>query len=164
VQKLIAAVLAVPMILIISVAVFQSMAFQSRSPFEQAVTNELLGVVSASPSIFNTAYPAKEGSAAVTVKNVTSGAVISGASATINYKSGLDPAVVTVSSPTVGSDIKAYINYTAYSGEGYSEWTRTYRGTLSGMNLGSLLPFIYIAIAVVGVILGAFGVAAVLRR
>ena len=163
-QRLIAAVLIIPMILVIAVAVFQQFAFQSRTPFEQTVTGEELGVMDSSPKVFQTAYPAKEGSATVTVKNITSGAVISGTSATIDYHSGLQVADVNVSSPTVGTDIKAYIDYTAYSGEGYDEWTKTYSGTFSGFKLGALLPFVYIAIAVIGVILAAFGVTAWLKR
>jgi len=163
-QRLIAAVLIIPMILLISVTAFQMFAFQSRTTFEETVTNELLGVMDSSPKVFQTDYPAKEGSLTVTVKNVTSGSTISGTSATVDYHSGLQVADVNVSSGTTGSDIKAYADYTAYSGEGYSEWTRTYTGTFSGMKLGSLLPFIYIAIAVIGVILGAFGVTAYLKR
>jgi len=162
-QKLIAAVLIIPMILVISTAVFQQFAFQSRTSFEESVTNELLGVVDSSPKTFTLDYPAKPNSASVWVLNTTSNSTVS-SNVSIDYKSGLEPASVAVNASATGNDIKAYANYTAYSASGYSEWKKTYTGTFTGLKLGANLPFIYITIAVIGVILGAFGIAAILRR
>jgi len=152
-SNLIYAVLSVPIILLISLTVFQNFFSSSQSTFEQAVSGELLGVLDASPKTFVSAYPAKVGSMTVTVKNVTSGVIITPSLVSIDYKSGLDPASITISSTTVGSDIKAYADYTAYAKEGYSSYVKTYRSAQSGFNLGTLLPFILIAIVIVGIVI-----------
>jgi hypothetical protein len=157
-EMLVTALLAIPFILIIAGTVFQTFSFQSRVTFEETVTGEELGVVDVSPKTFTTDYPVKKGSEVLTVKNVTSGEVISSSISSIDYKSGLDPADVTVESLVTGADIKAYLDYTAYKAEGYDDWKKTYYGTFSGMKLGSILPYIYIAIAIVTIIIGAFGV------
>ena len=44
-----------------------------------------------------------------------------------------------------------------WSAEANTTFTKVQSGTWSGFDLGSMLPFIFIAITVVGVILGAFG-------
>jgi hypothetical protein len=153
-KELIFAVLTVPIILIISVAVFQNFFSSSQSTFEQTTTNETLGTISSSPITFSTAYPSKVDSLTAYAKNITSGATVS-ISTSVDYKSGLEPAAVTITSATTGTDIKAYANYTAYAKEGYSSYTKTYTGTFSGFNLGALLPFILIAVTIVGIIVGA---------
>ena len=51
-----------------------------------------------------------------------------------------------------------------WSSEANETYEKVTTGTWSGFKLGSMLPFIYIATAVVGVILGAFGISAWLRR
>ena len=154
-KNLLFTVVVIPLILLISLTVFQGFFSGTQSTFEQAVSSEELGVLDSSPKTFVTAYPAKVDSIAVTVKNVTSGETITPSSVTIDYKSGLDPAEVTISSAVVGSDVKAYADYVAYAKEGYSEYVKTYKQTQGGFNLGSMLPFILIAVVIVGVIIAA---------
>jgi hypothetical protein len=154
-MKLIYAVLSVPIILLISLTAFQNFFSSSQSTFEQTITGELLGALDTSPKTFVSAYPAKVGSMTVIVKNVTSGAIITPSSVSIDYKSGLDLASVTIGSTTVGNDIKAYADYTAYAKEGYSNYVKTYRSAQSGFNLGALLPFVLIMTLVAGIFIGA---------
>ena len=51
-----------------------------------------------------------------------------------------------------------------WSSEANETYTKVTSGTWSGFKLGANLPFIYIAVTVVSVILGAFGIAAWLKR
>jgi hypothetical protein len=142
--NLLYAVLSIPIILLISLTVFQNFFSSSQTTFEQVIVNESLGT---GPGTYYTAYPAKVGSA--TVYNGTT--VCSACS--VDYKSGLDPAVVTV--PTSAGSTAIKITYTAYAKEGYSSYVKTYRGTQTGFSLGSLLPFVLIAITIVGIIIAA---------
>lgn len=145
--------LTVPLILLVSLAVFQQFFANTRQSFEAQIVGEELGVLDTSPKTFVTKYPAKVGSASVYAKNTTSGAAVSITVNSIDYKDGLEPAAIQVSSSTVGSDIKVYADYTAYSKEGYSSFVRTYRGGQTGFNLASLVPFILIALVVVAIII-----------
>jgi hypothetical protein len=140
-RELLYAVLSVPIVLLISLGVFNDFFNSSRSNFEVAVTGEVLGT---GPGTFFTAFPAKPGSA-----TIYSGTNLCSA-CTIDYKDGLDKAVVTAG---VAGEIK--IDYTAYAKEGYSQFIKTYRGTQSGYNLAGLLPFVLIAMVIVGVIITA---------
>jgi len=56
------------------------------------------------------------------------------------------------------------IDRSGWSQEANETYQKVTSGTWSGFKLGANLPFIYIAVTVVGVILGAFGIAALLRR
>ena len=155
--KIVVPLLLIPLLLIIAGAVFTNFAGQSRSAFETAVTGEELGVLDSSPKTFYTDYPAKVDSMTVTVKNETSGATVS-ADVTIDYNGGWEVAEVTVSSTTTGSDIKVYADYTAYAGSGWETFGRVRTGTWSGFKLASLLPFVIIAMTVIGVLVGAFAI------
>jgi hypothetical protein len=143
-RELLYAVLSVPILLIISLTVFNNFFNSSRSNFEVAVTGEVLGT---GPGTFTTAFPAKPGSA-----TIYNGNALCGSACTIDYKDGLDKAVVTAGSSATGQ-IK--IDYTAYAKEGYSELVKTYRGTHSGYNLAGLLQFILIAMVILGAIITA---------
>jgi ABC-type spermidine/putrescine transport system permease subunit II len=49
------------------------------------------------------------------------------------------------------------IDRSGWSAEANETYTKVTSGTWTGFNLSSLLPFIYIAVVIVTVILGAFG-------
>jgi len=153
--KMLLPALIVPLVLIISGAVFTNFASESRSAFETSVTNEELGTLDSSPKLFYTDYPAKPDSMTVVVKNTTSGSVVT-ATVSIDYNGGYDEAEVNVTSSTTGSDIKVYANYTAYTGSGWESFQKVRTGTWGGFKLASMLPYIIIAMIVLSVLLGAF--------
>lgn len=160
---LITAVLTVPILLVIATSVITNFADTSRTVFENTITNEDLGVVDSTPKILYTDYPVKADSETLILKNTTSGStlgtLVEGTNYTINYNGGYSVATVNVTSvSTTGSDIHVYGNYTGYSASGYTHYTNEYQQTLSGYNLASMLPLVYIAIVIIGIILGAFGI------
>lgn len=142
-KEILFAVLTVPLILIISLTAYQSFFASSQSAFEQTVVNESLGT---GAGTYYAVYSAKVGSA--TIYNGTT--VCPAAVCSVDYRDGLYPMKVTVTSAAGSTEIKA--TYTAYAKEGYTQYVKTYTGTQSGFTLGSLLPFILVAIGIVGII------------
>jgi len=141
-SELIYAVLSIPIILLVSLAAFQNFFSGTQSTFEQTIVNESLGTA---PGTFYTAYPAKVGSA-----TIYNGTTLCSA-CTIDYKDGLE--VAEVNATEASGEVK--ITYTAYAKEGYTNYIKTYTGTQRGYMLGSLLPFILIAMTIVGIIIAA---------
>ena len=151
-KDLMYAILTVPIILLISTTVFHGIFSGSQNVFEVAVVNETMG---AAPFTGSTDYPAKYGT--ITCSNSTDNcqnATVQ--NCTINYNSGLSPASVDTTAGLKAGTV--YCSYTAYSKEGYSSYVKTYQGTFSGYNLGSLIPFVLVAMLVVGAVIVGLGV------
>ncbi|RLE45201.1 hypothetical protein DRJ16_00045 [Candidatus Woesearchaeota archaeon] len=146
-KGIIFAVLTIPIILTISLTVFEGFFQSNQETFETSVVNESLGT---GAGTYYTDYPAKVDSA--TVYNGTT--VCPSSVCVIDYRSETQPAKVTVGSEAGSTAIK--ISYTAFSKSGYTQMVKTYQQTQSGYNLGALLPFVLIAMTIVGVIVGAF--------
>jgi len=139
---LVTAIVFIPIMLLVFTSIFQNFSFNSRSSFEKTVTNETLGTGS---DTYTTDYPVKE---------IT--AVYNDTKAYTNYtadlKSGLEPAEITIGADGTGA-IK--ITYVAYDTDnGYDSWVRVYNQTFAGYKLGSMLPFILIALVVITLIAG----------
>ena len=71
--------------------------------------------------------------------------------------------MILILSTAVFTQFSTNIDRSDWSAEANETYTKVTSGTWSGFGLGSLLPFIYIAVAVIGVILGAFGISRVFR-
>lgn len=157
IKYLVTALLAIPMILLLSLSVFQGMARNSRVNFEATVTNETIkSAGSASDAWFTTTYAMKP-NGTVALANSTG----VGWEAYTNYTVDPDYAI-DQSRVHLGSDLNAtnvvVMNYTGYTGTGYESYAKVYDQTISGYNLGSLTPYIIIALAIVTTIIGVFGV------
>jgi len=157
-KELVYALLIIPMLLLISYAVFTPFFLNSRSTYETTVTNELLGNLSTNGTSFTSDYYMKPDSLiGLDGGNSTVDAECLDMS-TVDYKQGVSLGNITVYCNATGSTIAVYADYTAYSGTGYDAALKAEAGTRSGYSLGGQLPFLYIAVAVVSVILGAFGI------
>jgi len=156
-RNLLLPILVVPLVLLISLTVFQGFSEGTQSFYEGAVTNEFLGNVTSSPITLYSDYPAKMGSMDVWVRNATGNynlAIGSAANVTIDYRSGLRVAKITITANETGNAIKAYANYTGYiQGSHYSSFVTTYEKSLNTYNLGALLPYILAAMVLIGVII-----------
>lgn len=147
-KLLVSALVFIPLLLLISTAVFQDFAFNSRDSFEGSeIVNESIGVTGAGTGY--TDYPAKVDTA--TIYNGTSAC---GSACTIDYYTGLQKAKIV--STATGGAIK--VTYTPYSATGYTSWTSIFTQTFAGLKLGGMMPFVLIAVAVLLAIFGTFGI------
>lgn len=153
-KNILYALVTLPLILIVALSVFEPFSASSRTPFEQTITADVLGVLDTSPKTFTTTYPVKEGTLTVYAVNTTDNSAVTITVDSVDYKDGLEPAIVTVSSTTTGTDIEVRADYTGYAKSGYDQYVKTYKGTISSFNLAGLLPFIVIALAVVAAVVG----------
>lgn len=159
-NQLIYGLVAIPILLLIGLAVWQPMFSTSAYQFEELIANEHLGNLTLNGTTMYTDYPMKLSSlTAVDAINASGDAVVCYAG-TVTYNDYLAVASFAVSCTQNASTVAVYADYTGYTG-GYSRAIQINSGVVSGYGLGSQLPFIYIAIAVISVILGAFGLSRV---
>ena len=137
--------LAVPLILIIFAAVFTNLSSTTIYSFEEAVTNETVG---ADAGTYTTAYDAKD--ASVTAAYNGSSTCTIGELCNITYAPFSKATIVS----SVDGAIK--VSYTKYDQGGYESYEKVRTGTWGGFKLASLLPYIIIAMIVLGILLGAF--------
>ncbi len=162
-DKIVYAVLTVPLILIIGTVVLSQFTNSSQSNWEDTITAEaksnITGVCTPAAPCTNTratSYPVKDGTLVVTMKNI-SGSTLSGndINESVTYDSGRSDLTVTIVSAYNGS---VSLAYTGYSMDGYDTFLKSEQGTWNGFNLASMLPFILAAMALIAIILGAFAV------
>lgn len=155
-DNLLYAVIVIPIVLLISLATYTPFFSGTRSVFELTVTNESLGELTTNGTAFTTTYPVKDSSVTdIRVMNATWDDKYD--SYSIDYNDYLGVATVTVYGSQNGTGVDVYIDYTGYNADYRDYAVRTYTQTQSGYALGGQLPFIYIAIALVGAILAGFG-------
>lgn len=157
IKYLVTSLIAIPLILILAITVFHGLAVNSRSAYESTVTNESIKTGVANDTWFDLDYAGKKNTTADGIK-VWNGTATA---QTRYYNFSMDWAnQIDLSRIHIGTDGHGMVNvtYTAYSGSGYESFTKVYDQTLTGQKLGSLFPYILIALAVVTVIIGAFGV------
>lgn len=152
------ALLAVPFILLISVVVLQNFTASTQPNFENSLSEAQVNLtgacIPACTATYTTLYPVKDGTLTITAKNISGNTQPAYfANNSVTYDGGLKPLDFTVTAKYNGT-VRA--NYTGYSAGGYNSFLKTQAGTWNGFNLASMLPFIIIALAIVGVILGAF--------
>ena len=143
--------LIVPLVLVIASAVFTGFSSNTASTFEEAIVNETIGTADGTAKDLETAYDCKEDSVTA-VYNGTSKMTAS-TDYNVTY-SPFDPCTISIGSHITTGTIK--VCYTAYKGEGYTSFTKIREGTWGGYKLASLLPYIVIAMVVLGLLIGAF--------
>ena len=150
VEKAIIPVLVIPLLLIIMVAVFMSSTEDTRFTFENTVTNESTGETADGDNAFSSAYDCKEDSVTA-VYNGSSNCATPACYNVTYVDEGTAPCTF-VSKATAGA-IK--ISYTAYKDEGYDAFEKVNNLAFQGFNLSSILPFVVVAMTVLGVVIGA---------
>lgn len=160
-NQLIYGLVAVPILMLLGVAIWQPMYSTSAFQFEETIADELLGNLTLNGTTMTTAYPMKLSSlTSVSAVNGTGDAVTCYLPTTITYNDYLAAASFAVNCEQNASTVAVYADYTGYTG-GYTRAIQINSGVNAGFGLGSQLPFVYIAIAVISVILGAFGLSRV---
>lgn len=152
-KYLVMALLGVPFILLISVSVFSGLALYSiPSDMETDVTNETFSATGES-----SLYDCKEG----TLENCwTAGGLDEDCSTncTVAYDN-FNKCVLTIAS---GTPTPVNCSYTSYQGDSWDSYSKVYTQTISGQKLGSTIPYILIAISVITVLIGAFGLSRII--
>jgi len=159
-NQLIYGLVAIPILLLIGVAVWQPMFSTSAYQFEEVIADESLGTFATNGSTVTTAYPMKLDSLTEYYVLNASGSEFTCYEPTVDYHDYLSAATFALSCEDNGTGRTAYASYTGYTG-GYNRAIQINQGVNSGYGLGSQLPMVYIAIAVISVILGAFGLSRV---
>ena len=158
VNPIIVAVIAIPLAILIAVSVFGSMAINSRSSFEGAVINESLkDNNTAGSGTYRTAdaiVPETE----TVFCGITQ--LTRNTNYTIDYYYAIDSSEIVLDSNCgTDQDISyANVSYTGYTGTGYDTYSAMYSQTTQATQLGSLMPFVLIALALVSAIVGVFGI------
>lgn len=157
-KTLISALVIIPVIIILGTVTFTNFADNSRTSFETAVVNELLGNMSGYPTSFTTDYYVSQTTTPTFYAyNGTRATIITvHSNETIDYQQGYGLATVTVWANESAADVQVYMNYTAYAGTSYNTFNSIRGQTYTGYNMAGLLPFIYIAIAIIVAVMGAF--------
>ena len=65
--------------------------------------------------------------------------------------------MILIISTAIFTNFSTNIDRGGWSGDANTTYTKVTSGTWNGFKLGSLLPYVLIAVTIVGVILGAFG-------
>jgi len=152
-KYLVSVLVVTPLVLVIALTVFHEMALTSRTPFEGFVYNETVKDAGPAGQWYVLQYAMRDNTTASELK------VYNGTQPYTNYT--LDKAYeLDHSRIYIGTDGTGQINitYPAYTGSGYTSYVKVHDLTLSGQKLGSLVPYILISLAVVTIIVGAFGV------
>lgn len=158
-KMLVSALLTIPIVIILGAVTFTNFADNSRTSFEATQVNEFLGNTTSTHTSFTTdVFVSQSTTPTFTFYNFTTGwdftnATSNNVNVTIVYNQGYALANVTVFGNETG--VSAYMNYTGYTGTAYTSFNTIRGQTYSGYNLAGLLPFITIALAIVGLIVGA---------
>lgn len=160
-KYLVTSLIAIPIILLVALTVFHGLSLYGiPSGMESTATNETIGT---DAGTHYTTYDAKQDSV-TWVHNTTDSLCgsISGTDAdktncgtVVTYRN-FDTAKIVVPGSNISGSIKA--SYTKYSGDSWTSYSKVYDQTMSGHKLGSQVPYILIAMTIVTVIVGAFGV------
>lgn len=144
VEKLLPALI-VPMLLIVFAAIFASFTVNTQYTWEQNYANESVTITA---NIGTVAHPPiKEVTA---IYNATGGGQLT-ESTDYNVTDPEDGKI------TFGSNVESTVKvtYTGHGGTGWEEYGKIKGGTWGGFKLASLIPYIIIAVIVLGVLLTA---------
>lgn len=156
-NNLIYALVVIPIVIGIALSIYFPFFAGHRAIYETTVTDELIGNLSTNGTAISLDYPAKVGSlTGLDGGNSTVDAACLPSSVE-SFNSGMSTGSVTVYCNVTGSSIAVYADYTAYTGDAYQTALTAEQQTRSGFNLGALLPFILIALTVVGIVLAGLG-------
>jgi len=159
-NQLVFVLIVIPLLLLISANVVYNVADSSLWAFETTITNETVNdsvINGVAVSTFTLDYDTKENSTndLITCYNGT------GANWNVCINCTAIHRPRNTAQIRVGQNVNnnTFINctYTGYTGDGYDAFEDSESGTWNGFSLGSQLPFVYIAMAVVGIVLGVFG-------
>ena len=152
-KYLVTAIVVIPLFLLLGTTVFHNMAVNSRTPFETSVANESLGNCTTTKTVYP-AYAVKNDNDTLEIWNGTGSTWQRFSNFTISYEYEIDRSQIVLGGNCIQN---ANISYTAYSGDGYESFAEVYDQTLEGQQLGAIFPYIIIAMAIIGAIIGAFG-------
>jgi len=142
VQQLLPA-LSIPIVLLIFVSIFNGMSISADNQWEVDYVNESMTfTLNTSTSLANTP-----------IDSITSIDNQTGTMSTYSYNA--DTGIITQTG-TDGAGGSYNVSYAGHGGDGWDAFEDIESGTWSGYALGSQLPFIIIAIMVLGILIGAF--------
>src|SRR4030043_1657153 len=144
IEKVVIPALLIPLLLIISVAVYVSTTDSTSFAFETAKTLEDTGEDAAGESTEATTLYACKKDSVTAVTNTTNALTVS-TGYNVTY-TPFDVCTITVSANVPSGSILA--TYTAYDGEGYTAFDKLNDNTYTGFQLASLVPYVIIAMAI----------------
>lgn len=142
-------VLIIPLLLIISVAVYTNTAENSAFVFENTITNESSGVTGNCAAQTWTSDRDCEQDSVTAVYNGTHPANV-----TTNYNVTYQPLGTCNFTTNVCLGAVSF-TYTGMNGTGYTAFDKVNTNTFSGYKLASVLPYTVIAMAVLAIVVGA---------
>jgi len=154
-KQLVYVLVIIPLILILAVTIFHGFAINARSPYESTVVNETVKGIADGGAWYTLDYSAKKNTTPsdLRVVDYTNNSYIGNFS--INYGYAIDHSRIWIGDNEDGA---LNITYVAYKGSGYESFVKVYQQTTSGQKLGSMVPYVLIALTIVTVIIGAFGI------
>jgi len=162
-SNLLLAILVIPLMLVVVLATVSGFSNSTQTAFlGTATTNALVGNSTDATTVLAPPYNILDDNTA-TCKVRLEGTTLTALSSptgtcTVTENAGFDSTITTVTNASDPAIIRTYLNYTPYSKDGYSQFSKVTKQTYNGFNLGALLPYILIAMAVVGIIVGLLAV------
>lgn len=148
IMKVLLPALIVPLLLVIMVSVYMQTSDSTANVFEVAIVNESLGTGE------TTSYYTDEHCKDAGITAVHNGSDTCAAATCYNVTyQPLGTANVTNGPGVSGAML---VSYTSYSGEGYNAFDKIGDQTYSGFELASILPYVIIAMALLGLLIAAF--------
>jgi len=155
-KYLITALLVIPMVIVLTMVVFQNMAINNLTLFEGTAANDTMGSATIGSAFDLTGtYSCKSGS--ITFVGNTTHICHPNICYNVTYNFNEPCEIIDTNNKTMKGTIIA--TYTPYSSSGFESYKAVYNQQNSSMQLGALVPYILIALAIITVILTAFGIA-----
>jgi hypothetical protein len=140
--------LVIPLLLIVMVSVYMQSTDSTSFVWENTVTNESAGTADGDETV-TSANHCKPASVTAVYNGTDACALATCYTVTYTPLGTCD----VWTNATAGSIL---ISYTGYTGDGYSAFDKMNDSAYSGFKLGSVLPYVIIAMAVLGIIVMAF--------
>jgi hypothetical protein len=156
-KLLVMSLVAIPLTLLISLTIVDNMARNSLTAFEGTAVNQTLdpAAVIGTPATYTSPQVCKEGS--ITFVGNTSHKCHPNICYNQTYAGFNEPfTIVDTNNATMKGTL--YLTCTPYSSSGFSSYQSVYDQTIAGNKIGSMVPYIMIALAIITVLMTAFTV------
>jgi len=150
ISKSVVPALVVPLLLIISVAVYMSTTDSTSFAFETAVVAEATGDSASGAEVVTYTVSHCKDDSVTEVSNTTIALTVSD-DYNVTY-TPLGVATITVGEGVPGGAI--LVTYTAYKGDGYTSFDKMNTQTYAGFKLATILPYVILSMVILAIVIG----------